>query len=67
MAEIVNLRSRRKAKARTEKEALAEQNRRHFGRSRSERDLVEKAHKIESRHLDGHRLTDRQDPDPDAT
>jgi hypothetical protein len=37
MAEIINLNKARKAKARVEKSALAEQNRARFGRTRSEK------------------------------
>jgi hypothetical protein len=55
MAEIINLRSARKAKARTEKETAAEANRLKFGRTKAEKlkDAAEKAkaHK----HIDGHK------------
>ncbi|UJW74097.1 DUF4169 family protein [Rhizobium sp. SL42] len=48
-ADIVNLRQFRKAKARTEKEATAEQNRISFGRTKAEKSLTrslnEKANK----------------------
>lgn len=56
MAEIVNLKSVRKAKARTEKERAAEANRAKFGRTKAERkaDDAEKARL--DRTLDGARL-----------
>lgn len=55
MAEIINLRTARKAKARTEKETQASQNRVLFGRTKAERqkDAAEKA-KAE-KHIDGHK------------
>jgi hypothetical protein len=55
MSEIVNLRRRRKRLAREEKKATAEENRRHFGRSKPERKKQEmEAARTES-HLDGHK------------
>ncbi len=58
MAEIVNLKRHRKAKARSDKEAAADANRRLFGRTRAEkdRDAADKA--AETRALDAHRLED---------
>lgn len=41
MADVVNLRQFRKVKARAEKEAVAEQNRISFGRSRDEKRLTD--------------------------
>lgn len=57
MGEIVNLRARRKAKARADKERLAEENRLKFGQNRAERARAEKINQTEARHLDSHRLT----------
>ncbi|MBB3808523.1 DUF4169 family protein [Pseudochelatococcus contaminans] len=58
MAEIINLRRARKARARTEKEAQAAENRLRFGVSalqrRTDADERDKA----KRHLDGHRRSD---------
>lgn len=67
MGEIVNLRARRKAKERAEKERLAEQNRRHFGSSRTEREHSKLVSETEAKHLDGHRLADGQDGKPDVS
>jgi hypothetical protein len=55
MAEIINLRSARKAKARTEKETAAEANRLKFGRTKAEKlkDAAEKAKA--DKHIDGHK------------
>ena len=53
--DIVNLRQFRKAKARAEKDAKAEENRVKFGRSKAEKQL-EKAEKERARRdLDGHK------------
>jgi len=55
MAEIVNLRQARKAKARTVKEAEASANRVKFGRTKAEK-AVEAAKKaLEGKRLDGHK------------
>ena len=55
MAEIVNLRQARKAKARTVKEAEASTNRVKFGRAKAEK-AVEAAKKaLECKRLDGHK------------
>ncbi|MBJ3784398.1 DUF4169 family protein [Devosia sediminis] len=55
MAEIINLRTARKAKARTEKDAAAEANRLKFGRTKSEKLKVEAEKAKASKHLDGHK------------
>lgn len=55
MAEIVNLRQARKAKARAEKEQAAEANRARFGRTKAERDIERKISEKENRDLDGHK------------
>ena len=58
MAEIVNLRTARKAKARSEKEAAAEANRLKFGRTKAEK-LKEAAQKaLAEKHIEGHRRED---------
>ncbi|MBO6673907.1 MAG: DUF4169 family protein [Rhizobiales bacterium] len=58
MAEIVNLRQARKAKARSQKEKVAETNRALHGRTKAEKQ-VEKStkHKV-AKHLDDHKLGD---------
>lgn len=64
MGEIVNLRSRRKAQARLEKEARAEENRRRFGQTRAERQQSESIKAGEARHLDNHRLPGKASEKP---
>lgn len=55
MTEVINLNHKRKAKARTEKEKQASQNRVKFGRTKEEKKLEKlKAEKAE-RHLQGHK------------
>jgi len=55
MAEIINLRNVRKAKARGEKEAAAEANRLKFGRTKAEK-LKNAGEKARSdKHIDGHK------------
>ena len=55
MAEIVNLRQARKAKARAGKEAEAATNRAKFGRTKAQK-VIEAAKKsIEDKRLDGHK------------
>lgn len=64
MAEIVNLNQVRKAKARAAAQRQAEENRAKFGRSKSEKDVVQRLETKAERNLDGHR---REQPDkPDA-
>lgn len=55
MAEIINLRSARKAKARSVKDADAEANRLKFGRTKAEkqREAAEKARA--EQHIEGHK------------
>jgi hypothetical protein len=59
MAEIVNLKNRRKLAARAEKEAQAEQNRARFGRTKAEKtiDKIERERSV--RDLDSKKLDDR--------
>jgi len=61
MAEIVNLRTRRKRLVRDAAACEAAQNRVIHGRTRGERELAEAAETAEARRLDGHRL-DRGGP-----
>jgi hypothetical protein len=58
MAEIVNLRLARKRKARTEKDAAAEANRRKFGQSRAEREKQAAERQLAERRIDGHQRED---------
>jgi hypothetical protein len=61
MADIVNLRKARKAKARVEKEAQAAENRIKFGRSKAERDLGAASRRLAERKLEGHRRDGDED------
>ena len=58
MAEVVNLRSFRKRKAREEKETVAEVNRAAFGRTKSERELSKAKLALEQKALDKHKRED---------
>lgn len=60
MAEIINLRKARKAKARAEAEVTAAANRTRFGRPKAERDAQSSEAARSAKILDGHR---RDDPD----
>ena len=62
MAEIINLRDARKAKARSEKEAKAADNRIAFGRSKKAKTLAEAKKAIEVSRHEGHKLVG---PDPE--
>ena len=55
MAEIINLRKARKAKARADKEAEAAANRAKFGRPKEERSRSKAAKESLDRKLDAHR------------
>ncbi|WP_406854289.1 DUF4169 family protein [Alsobacter sp. KACC 23698] len=55
-ADIVNLRRARKAKARTEADAAAAENRAKFGRPKAERDLRAAVDDLAARRHEGHRL-----------
>lgn len=61
LADIVNLRTARKHKARAEKQARSEANRVRHGRSRAERQTAETENEVRLRRLDGHR---RETDDP---
>ena len=56
MADIVNLRTARKQKARAAREAEAAANRAAFGRPKAERELNAAKEAIDRQRLDGHRL-----------
>lgn len=58
MAEIVNFKAAKKAKARTEKERTAEANRAKFGRTKVEKKLDEATKAKIDRTLDGAKLDD---------
>jgi hypothetical protein len=55
MAEVVNLRSFRKRKAREDKEAAAQVNRAAFGRNKSEKELSRAKLALEKKALDKHK------------
>ncbi len=61
MAEIINLRQARKARARADKEAVAAENRVAFGRPKKARTLQEKRKALEETRHEGHRL-ERDEP-----
>jgi len=58
MAEIVNLRTARKRKAREEGAVKAEQNRILFGRTKAEKNKSKAEAELAARRLDGHKLED---------
>lgn len=61
MGEVINLRQKRKASARTEKEKTASENRLKFGRTKGEKQKQEMLSEKAQRLLDGHKTT----PDDD--
>jgi hypothetical protein len=61
MADVINLRQKRKQKARMEKEEKAEQNRRLHGRTKAEKELKKKEEARSKRHLEGHRLDQEEE------
>ena len=63
MAEIVNLRRVRKAKAKAEKEKTAEANRVAHGTPKKLRDLAKARSELQARGLENHRLNDDLDKD----
>ncbi len=65
MAEIINLRRARKAKARGEATAKAEQNRIAFGRTKAERNATQAERDIVERRIEGHRLDGSKPPTRD--
>ena len=58
MAEIVNLRQARKAKARAKAEDAAAANRASFGRTKAEKKLTKVEREAAERKLDGHKRDD---------
>ncbi|WP_240229227.1 DUF4169 family protein [Devosia lacusdianchii] len=58
MAEIINLRTVRKQKARAEKEAQASQNRVLFGRTKAEKLKQSSEKALADKHIDGHKKDD---------
>ncbi len=65
MAEIINLRQARKAKARAEHSAKGDANRVVFGGTKQEKLATEKAKNQTKTRLDGHFLTKAADHEPD--
>jgi hypothetical protein len=61
MAEIFNLKQTRKAKARTEKEKQADANRRKFGQTKDEKELVAKKADLAERRIEGHKRETDED------
>ena len=62
MAEIINLRSQRKKKARADAQTIAAQNRLSFGRSKAEKERDQLNKSLREHKLDGHRLSDKDAP-----
>lgn len=58
MAEVVNLKNRRKLAARAEKESQAAQNRARFGRTKAEKTLDKAERERSARDLDSKKLED---------
>ena len=61
MAEIINLRQARKAKARAEKQQQAERNRAKHGRSKAEKDATRQLSDLDLRRHDAHRRDGEDD------
>jgi hypothetical protein len=55
MGEIISLKAKRKDKARSDKEKLAEFNRQKFGQTKTEKDLRKLQAAQEAARLDGHK------------
>ncbi|MGU3664088.1 DUF4169 family protein [Methylobacterium sp. A49B] len=64
MAEIINLRQVRKAKARAEADTKADSNRIAFGQPKKAKTLQQRRKALETERHEGHRL-ERREPDPD--
>jgi hypothetical protein len=62
VADVVNLRQARKAKARAGREAEAAANRAAHGQTKSERALAGARAEQDARRIDGHRLEERRVP-----
>lgn len=65
MAELINLRTVRKRKARATREQQATENREKFGRSKQVKNQQQITSLREKTHLDGHRLNDTSGPGKD--
>ncbi|AMK21991.1 MULTISPECIES: DUF4169 family protein [unclassified Sphingobium] len=63
MGDIINLRQARKAKARADKDRLAQSNRAKFGRTKAERQAQSLEEERKNRQIEGARL-DNKDDDP---
>jgi len=61
MGEVVNLRMMRKRRTRAEKERLAEENRLHHGRTRTEREKNRLSTALEAVRLESHRRSPGDD------
>ncbi|MGL4729718.1 MAG: DUF4169 family protein [Bosea sp. (in: a-proteobacteria)] len=61
MADIINLRRARKAKAKSQAETLAGNNRLAFGRTKAEKQQSAAIKSLEARQLDGHKRTPDND------
>lgn len=57
MSEVINLRQKRKEKARTDKDKKAAANRAKFGRSKAEKKVTELTTQKAERLLEGHKRT----------
>jgi hypothetical protein len=55
MTEVINLKQKRKAKARTEKEKKAIENRAKFGRTKEEKQIEKLKAAQAERHIQGHK------------
>jgi hypothetical protein len=66
MGEVINLRQARKAKARAEKEAQAQENRARFGRTGGQKRRDTDAAERGARRHEGHRIEQDEDPDGGA-
>ncbi|RYD96268.1 MAG: DUF4169 family protein [Sphingobacteriales bacterium] len=60
MADIINLRTARKQKARDAKEAQSAQNRLKFGRTRAEKELSKATSELDAKRIDGHKREDQE-------
>jgi len=67
MTEIVNLRRARKAKARSEAEKTAAENRAKFGAGKAEKQIVDAREALEKRRLDQHKLAQKPSGESDLS
>nr|WP_087574828.1 DUF4169 family protein [Sphingomonas sp. CDS-1] len=61
MGDIINLRQARKAKARADKDRLAQSNRAKFGRTKAERQVQSLEEERKNRQIEGARLDNKGD------